>query len=307
MDTIGARFSRAEPRRRVRDFVAGLLAPLPVKNCWTIAEHAGDSGPGGMQDLISRASWDDALVRADVRDFVAARLGHRDAILVVDETGDLKKGTQTVGVPRQYSGTAGRIENCQLAVHLSYASPFGHTLLDVALYLPESWTDDPGRLAAAGVPDDTGFATKPQLARRLIETAVTGGLPCRWATGDEAYGGDPALATALREHGLGYVLAVACSHRALTGLGVFRADQIVTDLPQQAWQRISAGAGAKCHRYYDWAFIALPHATDKHQGHHWPLIRRSRTADAIAWSIYRRRHQAIAKISHYDRQALTEP
>jgi SRSO17 transposase len=365
-----------------------------------------------MQDLISRASWDDALVRADVRDFVAARLGHRDAILVVDETGDLKKGTQTVGVQRQYSGTAGRIENCQLAVHLSYASPRGHTLLDVALYLPKSWTDDPERLTGAGVPDDTVFATKPQLARRLIDAAVAGGLPCRWVTGDEAYGGDPALATALREHRLGYVLAVARSHRAPTGLGVLRADQITAGLPKHAWQRISAGTGAKGHRYYDWAFIALPHAADKHDGHHWLLIRRNRTtselafyrcwspdpvplhrlvavagrrwsieesfqatktglgldqhqhrrwkawhrwttlviaahaflaaattvsmnspdgliaitvnelrrlfhalvinparrtADAIAWSIYRRQHQATAKISHYDRQALTEP
>ena len=143
LDTIEARFGRPEPRRRVRDFIAGLLAPLPVKNCWTIAEHAGDDGPGGMQDLIGRASWDDAEVRADVRAFVAARLGHPDGVLLVDETGDLTKGTHTVGVQRQYSGTAGKIENCQLAVHLSYATPAGHTLLDVALYLPKSWTEDP--------------------------------------------------------------------------------------------------------------------------------------------------------------------
>lgn len=177
MDTIEARFTRPESRRRVRDFVAGLLAPLPVKNCWTIAEHAGDSGPGGMQDLIGRAGWDDTLVRADVREFVTARLGHPDGILVVDETGDLKKGVHTVGVQRQYSGTAGKIENCQLAVHLSYASPLGHTLLDVALYLPKLWSEDPARRAEAGVPDTVAFATKPQLARRLIETAVAGG--CR--------------------------------------------------------------------------------------------------------------------------------
>jgi SRSO17 transposase len=137
MDTIEARFARPESRRRVRDFLAGLLAPLPVKNCWTIAEHAGDDGPGSMQDLIGRANWDDTLVRADVREFVTARLGHPDGILVV-ETGDLKKGVHTVGVQRQYSGTAGKIENCQLAVHLSYATPLGHTLLDVAPYLPKS-------------------------------------------------------------------------------------------------------------------------------------------------------------------------
>jgi len=255
LDTIEARFGRPEPRRRVRDFIAGLLAPLPVKNCWTIAEHAGDDGPGGMQDLIGRASWDDAEVRADVRAFVAARLGHPDGVLLVDETGDLKKGTHTVGVQRQYSGTAGKIENCQLAVHLSYATPAGHTLLDVALYLPKSWTEDPQRRREAGVPDTVGFATKPQLARRLIETALAGGLPCRWVAGDEAYGGDPRLAAALRQHRLGYVLAVACSHHVRTGLGVFRADRLAADLPKRAWQRLSAGTGAKGFRYYDWAFI----------------------------------------------------
>ncbi|MDQ0364689.1 SRSO17 transposase [Catenuloplanes indicus] len=412
MDTIETRFVRPEPRRRVRDFVAGLLAPLPVKNCWTIAEHAGDAGPGGMQDLIGRASWDDALVRADVRDFVAARLGHPDGILVIDETGDLKKGTHTVGVQRQYSGTAGKIENCQLAVHLSYASPFGHTLVDVALYLPRSWTEDPARRLEAGVPDTVGFATKPQLARRLVASAVAGGLPCRWVAGDEAYGSDPNLATALRGLRIGYVLAVACSHRVPTGLGTYRTDQIATGLPRHAWQRISGGSGAKGQRYYDWAFITLPLAADQHAGHHWLLIRRNRTTgelafyrcwspervalrqlvtvagrrwsieesfqatktglgldqhqhrrwkawhrwttlviaahaflaaaaavstaspdgliditvnelrrlfhalildparrntDVIAWSIFRRRHQDSAKISHYARQALTEP
>jgi SRSO17 transposase len=245
MDTIEERFARPEPRRRVREFVAGLLAPLPVKNCWTIAEHAGNDGPGGMQDLIGRAGWDDAAVRADVRTFVAARLGHPDGILVVDETGDLKKGVHTVGVQRQYSGAAGKIENCQLAVHLSYASPLGHTLLDVALYLPKSWSEDPARRAEAGVPDTIAFATKPQLARRLIETAVAGGLPCRWVAGDEAYGGEPQLAAALRGHRLGYVLAVACSHRAPTGLGVQRADHIAAGLPKRAWQRLSTGEGRK--------------------------------------------------------------
>lgn len=283
MDVVGSRFGRPEPRRRVRDFVAGLLAPLPTKNCWTIAEHAGDDGPSGMQDLIGRARWDDAAVRADVRDFVAVKLGHPDGVLVIDETRDLKKGVHTVGVHRQYSGTAGKIENCQLAVHLSYASPAGHTLVDVALYLPKSWAEDPVRRAEAGVPDTVRFATKPQLARRLIDTALAGGLPCRWVAGDEAYGGDPLLAAALRGHELGYVLAVACSHRVPTGLGVQRADQIAAGLPARAWQRISAGQGAKGHRYYDWAFVTLPLAADQHQGHHWLLIRRNRSTGELAF------------------------
>ncbi len=222
-------------------------------------------------------------MRADVRDFVAARLGHPDAVLLVDETGDLKKGTRTVGVQRQYSGTAGKIENCQLAVHLSYASPLGHTLLDVSLYLPKSWSEDQARRAEAGVPDTVGFATKPQLARRLIATAVAGGLPCRWVAGDEAYGGDPQLAAALRGYRLGYVLAVACSHRVPTGLGIQRADQIAAGLPRRAWQRLSAGTGAKGFRYYDWAFIALPLIEDTHGGHHWMLIRRNRTTGELAF------------------------
>jgi len=283
MDVVGSCFGRPEPRWRVRDFMAGLLAPLPRKNCWTIAEHAGDDGPGGTQDLIGRARWDDAQVRADVRDFVAVKLGHPEGVLVIDETGDLRKGVHTVGVQRQYSLTAGKIENCQLAVHLSYASPAGRTLVDVALYLPMSWVYDPGRRVEAGVPDTVGFATKSQLARRLIDTALAGGLPCRWVAGDEAYGGDPLLPAALRGHELGYVLAVACSHRVPTGLDAQRADQIAAGLPKRAWQRISAGQGAKGHRYYDWAFVTLPLAVDEHDGHHWLLIRRNRSTGELAF------------------------
>lgn len=283
MDVVGSCFGRPEPRWRVRDFMAGLLAPLPRKNCWTIAEHADDDGPGGTQDLIGRARWDDAQVRADVRDFVAVKLGHPEGVLVIDETGDLRKGVHTVGVQRQYSLTAGKIENCQLAVHLSYASPAGRTLVDVALYLPMSWVYDPGRRVEAGVPDTVGFATKSQLARRLIDTALAGGLPCRWVAGDEAYGGDPLLPAALRGHELGYVLAVACSHRVPTGLDAQRADQIAAGLPKRAWQRISAGQGAKGHRYYDWAFVTLPLAVDEHDGHHWLLIRRNRSTGELAF------------------------
>src|SRR5439155_17084776 len=141
--------------------VRGLLAPLPRKNCWTIAEHAGDETPDGMQDLLSRVTWDDAEVRADVREFVGEQLGDTEAVLVIDETGDLKKGRHTVGVQRQYSGTAGRIENAQVAVYLAYAARGGHALIDRELYLPRSWTEDPARCAAAGVPAGVSFATKP--------------------------------------------------------------------------------------------------------------------------------------------------
>src|SRR4051812_19593368 len=145
MLTVGQHFRRPEPRRRVRDFVRGLLAPLPRKNCWTIAEHAGDAGPDGMQDLLSRVRWDDAAVRADVREFIGEQLGDAEAVLVIDETGNQKKGGPPAGVQRQYSGTAGKVENCQLAVHLVYAPETGHAMLDVAFYLPKSWCDDPDR------------------------------------------------------------------------------------------------------------------------------------------------------------------
>ncbi len=283
MLTIGERFARPEPRWRARDFVRGLLAPLPRKNCWTIAEHAGDTGPDGMQDLLSRVRWDDAEVRADVRAFIGRQLADAEAVLVIDETGDLKKGRHTVGVQRQYSGTAGKIENCQLAVHLVYATETGHAMLDAALYLPKSWCDDPERRAEAGVPEHVRFATKPQLAARMIETAVGAGRPCRWVAGDEAYGGDPRLAARLRTLRLGYVLAVACSHQVRTGLGIYRVDALAASLPASAWQRASAGPGAKGHRYYDWSFTALPHAADSHGGHHWLLIRRNRRTGELAF------------------------
>ncbi|WP_145821862.1 IS701 family transposase [Micromonospora sagamiensis] len=283
MLTVGHRFRRPEPRRRVRDFVRGLLAPLPRKNCWTIAEHAGDSGPDGMQDLLTRVRWDDAAVRADVRAFVVEHLGDPEAVLVIDETGDLKKGRHTVGVQRQYSGTAGKIENCQLAVHLVYATDTAHAMVDTALYLPKSWCDDPERRTRAGVPEQVRFATKPQLAARMITAAVTAGLPCRWVAGDEAYGNDPRLAAGLRQLRLGYVLAVARSHQVTTRLGVYRVDALAAGLPTTAWQRISAGRGAKGHRWYDWSYTALPAATDTHGGHHWLLIRRNRRTGELAF------------------------
>jgi SRSO17 transposase len=148
----GSRFSRVEPRRRARAFVLGLLAELRRKNCWTIAEHAGDPSPDGMQHLLARAKWDADGVRDDTRGCVIEHLGDPGAVLAIDETGDIKKGTATPGVQRQYTGTAGRIENAQVAVYLAYAAPRGHALIDRELYLPRSWTDDQGRCAAAGIP-----------------------------------------------------------------------------------------------------------------------------------------------------------
>jgi SRSO17 transposase len=186
----------------------GLLSSLPGKNCWTISEHAGDATPDGMQHLLARAVWDVDGVRDDLRGYVTGHLGAEGAVLVVDETGDLKKGTHTVGVQRQYTGTAGRIENAQVAVYLTYATAAGHAFIDRALYLPRRWVDDPARRAAAGVADTVAFATKPALATHLLARAVEAGVGASWVAGDEVYGADPGLRGELERRGVGYVLAI---------------------------------------------------------------------------------------------------
>jgi SRSO17 transposase len=285
---IAGRFARVEPRRRARAFVLGLLSGLRRKNCWTIAELAGDATPDGMQHLLAAARWDANGVRDDVRGYVVEHLGRADAVLVVDETGDLKKGTASAGVQRQYSGTAGRVENCQVAVFLSYASPAGHALIDRDLYLPRSWTTDPARCAAAGIPQDRRFATKPQLARRMIAQALDAGTPAAWVTGDEVYGADPGLRADLERRGVGYVLAVAVSHPVTTAAGPCQARTLAARLPRRAWQRYSAGAGAKGHRYYDWAWLAIDPGKP---GHHHLLIRRNRhTGELAFYRCYSPRH-----------------
>jgi SRSO17 transposase len=298
MGRVAGRFARVEPRRRARAFVLGLLSGLRRKNCWTLAEQAGDATPDGMQHLLAGAVWDADAVRDDLRSYVVEHLCDPGAVLVVDETGDLKKGTASAGVQRQYTGTAGRVENCQVAVFLSYASPAGHALIDRELYLPRSWTVDPARCAAAGIPAGTVFATKPKLARRMIARALDAGIPAAWAAGDEVYGADPGLRADLERRHVGYVLAVATSHRVTTGAGACQAGPLARRLPRRAWQRYSAGEGAKGHRYYDWAWVAIdPSKT----GHRWLLIRRSRRTSELAfYRCYSPRHiplPALVKIA----------
>ncbi|NVI86433.1 IS701 family transposase [Actinomadura sp. BRA 177] len=280
MGRIAGRFGRVEPRRRARALVLGLLSDLPRKNCWTLAEHAGDANPYGLQHLLSRARWDADAVRDDLRGFVVEHLHHQDAVLVVDETGDLKKGTHTVGVQRQYTGTAGRIENSQVAVYLAYSTPLGHAAIDRELYVPRSWTQDAGRCRAAGIPDTVAFATKPALAARMIGRALDAGVIASWVTGDEVYGGNPHLRTDLERRGIGYVLAVACDHRLATHGGKFRADALVKKLPKRAWQKLSAGAGAKGQRFYDWALADI---ANQGPGHHQLLVRRNRRTRELAF------------------------
>ena len=282
---VAGRFGRVEPRRRAKAFVYGLLADLPRKNCWTIAEHAGDASPDGMQHLLGRAVWDHDGVRDDVRAYLTEALGDPEAVLVVDETGDLKKGTQTVGVQRQYTGTAGRVENAQVAVYLVYASDVGHGVIDRELYLPKGWIHDPARLQAAGVPDQVGFATKPALAQAMICRALDAGVPAAWVTGDEVYGADPVLRAELETRSIGYVLAVACDHRVVAAGDSYRADALLKRIPARAWQCVSAGRGAKGHRYYDWAFIRLDGqaAPGGQAGQRWLLVRRNRRTRELAF------------------------
>lgn len=280
MGRISTRFARAEPRRHAREFVSGLLAGLPRKNCWTLAEHSGHATPDGLQHLLSRAKWDADAVRDDLRGFVVDHLGTEDVVLVVDETGDLKKGTHTVGVQRQYTGTAGRIENSQVAVYLAYSTPRGHAAVDRELYIPRSWTDDRDRCRAAGIPDTVEFATKPQLATHMIDRALAAGIPAAWVTGDEVYGDNTRLRDLLEARGQNHVLAVARDHRITTQAGKIRADVLARKLPKRAWQKLSAGPGAKGHRYYDWALAAI---ADERPGHRHLLVRRNRRTGELAY------------------------
>src|SRR5918911_1091558 len=198
----------AEPRRRALAYLRGLTSPVERKNGWQLAEPAGEGTPDGMQRLLATADWDADAVRDDLRAYVVEHLGDPAAVLVIDETGFVKKGTKSVGVQRQYSGTAGRIENCQIGVFLGYAGRHGHTLIDRALYLPEEWATDTARREEAAVPDTVEFQTKPQLARAMLERALAAGVPFAWVTGDEIYGGDRRLRLWLEERQVPHVLAV---------------------------------------------------------------------------------------------------
>lgn len=282
MARIAGRFARVEPRRAARDFLVGLLSGIERKNCWWLAEHAGHRGPQRMQRLLRQAVWDAEAVRDDVRDLVVQTLGRPDGVLIADETGFLKKGIHSVAVQRQYTGTAGRIENSQVAVFLAYASSLGRALIDRRIYLPASWTADQQRCAAAGVPEQTMFATKPRLALEMISDAVAVGVPARWVTGDEVYGNDPAFRVGVQTLGLSYVLAVACDHRVPLGgsSSRMRVDHLAATLPRSAWQRYSAGVGSKGPRWYDWAWIDV--ATDTLAGQTL-LIRRNPSSGELAF------------------------
>jgi SRSO17 transposase len=228
-----------------------------------------------MQRLLRSAAWDPDEVRDELRAYVAEYLGGPDGVLIVDETGFVKQGRRSAGVQRQYSGTAGRVENCQLAVFCAYASPRGHALTDRELYVPKGWLDDKARCAEAGIPDDLEFATKPIQATAMLARALDAGMPATWVTADEAYGHDSKFRRFLATRRIGYVVAIPCSQPIHNGSGSLRADTLAADAPPQAWKRLSCGDGSKGQRQYDWAMASLPGHEDRHDRSRWLLIRRS--------------------------------
>ena len=205
---------RREGKERLRRYLKGLVSPVPRKNGWQMAETLGEPNADGVQRLLNAAVWDADAVRDDLRSYVVEHLGDKDGVLIVDETGFLKKGTKSVGVKRQYSGTAGRIENCQVGVFLAYATKKGRAFLDRELYLPKDWAQDEDRREEAGIPEEVAFATKPELSQRMLERALASGIPCAWVTGDEVYGSDRHLRMWLELENQPFVLAVA-SNEAL--------------------------------------------------------------------------------------------
>ena len=275
---IGRRFARSEPREHAVAYVRGLLSAEERKNSWTLSERAGDATPDGMQRLLSTTDWDPDLVRDDLQSYVVAHLGDPAGVLIIDETGFLKKGTRSAGVSRQYSGTAGRIENCQIGVFLTYATPAGRTFLDRELYLPKGWTEDRDRCADAGIGADVDFATKPEQAMAMLERAITNKVPARWVTADEVYGQHSKFRGKIEELGLAYVLAVPVNQHVIAAgpreNQQFRADELIAALPPQAWRTRSAGKGAKGDRLYDWARTPI-HGLNFPNSHYWLLARRS--------------------------------
>jgi SRSO17 transposase len=272
---IAPRFRRAEARTRARRYLAGLLAPVERKTGWQLAEYLGESGPQGVQRLLNAADWDADAVRDDLRALVVEHLGAPEGVLVLDETGFLKKGTKSVGVQRQYSGTAGRRQNQQIGVFLLYASTHGAAYLDRALYLPEGWAGDAVRRVEAGVPEAVCFATKGELAQAMLARAFAAGVPAAWVIGDTVYGHDE-LRQWLERQGRSYVLAVPATHSVWTAGQLVEARVLADGLVEAAWTPHSAGDGSQGPRLDDWACFALPYEAAPGMAH-WLLVRRSRS------------------------------
>ena len=272
---IAGRFKRVEPRRGARAWLLGILSDVDTRSCWQVAEQAGHASPHRMQSLLAEAVWDADAVRDDLRRYVVDELGDPEGVLIADDSGDLKSGEHTVGTQRQYTGTAGRIENAQVATYLAYATTKGRALIDRELYLPKSWTSNRQRCRAAGVPDPVEFATKVTHARRMLARALDTGVPAKWVTADEFYGNERGLRRDLQARAVGYVLAVAKNHRVTLPDGCLaNAEHVAHKLPRRSWNRLSAGKGAKGERDHDWAWVRITPPIDEATGHHWLLVRR---------------------------------
>ena len=255
---IAGLFARSEPRARSLAYLQGLLSGCERKNGWQLAEWMEEAAPYRVQHLLDRARWDANAARDQLRDYVLEELSSPEAVLIVDETGFVKKGRHSAGVKRQYTGTAGRIENSQVGVFLCYGSDKGAVLVDRELYIPQEWASDRERRSEAGIPETVEFATKPELARRMIGRALDSGATAAWVAADEVYGHDSKLRRFLEGRQMAYVLAVASDQRLWqSDFMQHRVDAIARSLPTSRWKRLSAGFGSKGERLYDWALVPL--------------------------------------------------
>jgi SRSO17 transposase len=283
---IAPRFRRAEVRSRARRFLEGLLAPVERKNGWQLAEELGEHGPRGVQRLLADADWDEDAVRDDLRAYITEHLGEANGVLVIDETGFIKKGKKSAGVARQYSGSAGRRENSQIGVFLLYASCQGAGFLDRELYLPEEWTVDRVRCREAGIPDEVGFATKGELAQRMLARAFAAEVSAKWVVGDTVYGYDE-MRSWLENQRRNYVLAVPETHLIWIAGQPQPVGLVAALLPEEAWVVLSAGEGSQGPRLYEWAWLELPEERAAASGRGaWLLIRRS-LSDSSKRAYYR--------------------
>ncbi len=273
---IAPRFTRPEPRRRALAYLKGIVSTIERKNGWQLAEHAGESRPDGMQRLLNSAVWDADLVRDDLRTYILEHLGDPHAVLVIDESSFRKRGKKSAGVKQQYCGTTGRVENCQVGVFLSYVSQKGHTIIDRELYLPKEWIDDPERCRQAGIPEETRFRTKCELAQLMVERLWEARIPFAWVVADTVYGGNLDLRTWLETHGYSYVLAVACDEpvgiQTTSGRKRMTVAEALSFHPPD-WQRLSMSEGTKGPRLFDWAVMPMLHGWED-DGRHFLLVRR---------------------------------
>jgi SRSO17 transposase len=256
---LAAHFTRREPVQQAGKYIDGLISDLPDKNCWSLAQHAGDAAPGKMQRLLERAAWDQPAAMRTVRDFAVAGLADPDGltVLVLDESGQVKQGDRTAGVKPQYVGCAGRVTNAINFVNATYSTARGHTLTGSRLWVPEEQLADPAVRGMMGIPDHLQPATKPQLGAQVLAETLDAGIEVPWVAADEVYGQDPGLRELCEERGVGYVLGVACSFRVPLSSGAkMRADQALKKVPERAWTITSCGAGSKGDRRYAWAWIA---------------------------------------------------